>query len=406
MKVLFICNVSITEGVLSCAPWIKSLIAGLDRDIRIAVLSEGASDGTITSDGRSLVIYGYASGDVNAGAARALDSFCPDAVVIFGTERPYTLGALKSCISRGMAEHTALYAQGIALACAESYCEGVPAKVISRYTLRDVLRRQNIKSEQKLMFARARDEAEAMRMTRSFIGRTTMDRAVLGMYDPGASYYRCGDVLRDCFYDGCWSYDSCEKGRIFISQFYYPLKGFHYLLEAVSYIKSKYPDIRIAAAGYNPIAKSLTERELKDSSYIRYIKSLIKRFDLSDNIELLGSLSADEMKREYLRANVFVLPSSIENSPNSMAEAMMLGVPTVAADVGGVSDFAVHREEAYLYPSSAPYLLAHYLDALLSDPKGAQAMGAAGRARAMREYDRDENIKTFEAALRCIAGKE
>ena len=44
------------------------------------------------------------------------------------------------------------------------------------------------------------------------------------------------------FYEGKWNYGACEKHRIFFSQADYPLKGFHYLLQSLSYIKEKYPD--------------------------------------------------------------------------------------------------------------------------------------------------------------------
>ena len=111
------------------------------------------------------------------------------------------------------------------------------------------------------------------------------------------------------------------------------------------------------------------------------------------------------MKEEYLKANVFVMPSTIENSPNSLAEAMALGVPTVASDVGGVTDFAQHKTEAYIYPSSAVYLLANYIDSVFSDREKTEAMARNGRARALREYDRRRNIAAFENTLKNIAQK-
>lgn len=109
------------------------------------------------------------------------------------------------------------------------------------------------------------------------------------------------------------------------------------------------------------------------------------------------------MKHEYLRANVFVMPSTIENSPNSLAEAMMLGTPCVVSDVGGISDLAEHRTEAFIYPSSASYLLTHYLDRLFSDEKTALRLSENGRLRALREYDSEENIKQLEKAFTDIS---
>ena len=403
MKLLFVCGAKSTDGALECAPWIKSLAANLSGGYDLTIASTDAEPEaplTLTAGARQVTLRGCRQiiNDTNG-----LSRF--DAIVLFGTENPSMRDFLKVCKNRGLANVTAVFAQGISYPCALHYAEGVPARVINRYTFRDLLRRQNIKKEQKLMFSRAEAERETLALTKNFIGRTTMDKAVLRLYNQSAAYYRCGDVLRDPFYEGEWSCASCEKHRIFISQYYYPLKGFHYLIEAANLLKNKYPDLKIAAAGYNPIQKPLPQKELKDSSYIRYIKALISRYGLSDSIILLGTLDERRMREEYLKANVFVMPSTIENSPNSLAEAMALGVPTVASDVGGVTDFAQHKTEAYIYPSSAVYMLAHYIDSVFSDQTKTEAMARNGRARALREYDKKRNIAAFENAMISIAEK-
>lgn len=407
MKLLFICNASVRDDGLRCASWIKSIVTFLsdDTDVVLASAAEVHSPQRLSAavGDKKTTVLSIPSSASEADTDRLLQEETADVILIFGTEKSYTLRMLKACGRIGAAEYTALFAQGIASACARHYAEGVPNRVIRRWTFRDLMRRQNIRAEQKAMEAAAKAEQEALRLTRHFIGRTTMDKAFLLSQNPSAAYYRCGDVLRAPFYEGEWRPDGCQRRRIFISQYYYPLKGFHYLLEAAAMLRDKYPDLTIAAAGYNPILRSLSENEFKDSSYIRYLKTLAKRYDLTDRIELLGELDENRMKEEYLRANVFVMPSSIENSPNSLAEAMMLGVPCVASDVGGISDFAVHQKEAYLYPSSAPYLLAYYIDRIFSDDENAALLGKNGRLRAEKEYDRSTNIQNFEDIMKRIA---
>ena len=66
------------------------------------------------------------------------------------------------------------------------------------------------------------------------------------------------------------------------------------------------------------------------------IMSYMRIRELEDKVSFLGPLNAEQMKAEYLRSNVFLCPSSIENSPNSLGEAQMLGVPCVASYVGGI----------------------------------------------------------------------
>lgn len=406
MKMLFICGVTPTKNGLVCASWINGIISRLGSDFELAVLPERGQtidEQSVEALGKSILILSSQLWDSAESFAKTLERENIGAVVIFGTESPYTLPAVELCKKAGVLHKTALFAQGIACACAKHYAEGLPHRVVTRRTFRDFLRRSNIKAEQNRMESRAENERKAIEQIRHFIGRTTLDLAVLRMYNSKGAYYKCNDILRSCFYSGKWSLESCEKHRIFISQYYYPLKGFHYLLEAAAMLKEKYPDLIIAAAGYNPIEKSLAKRELKDSSYIRYIKSLITKYNLQNSVELLGELDAEQMKHEYLRANVFVMPSTIENSPNSLAEAMMLGTPCVVSDVGGISDLAEHRTEAFIYPSSASYLLTHYLDRLFSDEKTALRLSENGRLRALREYDSEENIKQLEKAFTDIS---
>lgn len=177
-------------------------------------------------------------------------------------------------------------------------------------------------------------------------------------------------------------------------------------MEAIAIVNNRYPDVSVVAAGYNPIGDDIDKRLIKDSSYITYLRALSKKLGISKHFRFVGELSSEKMKEEYLRANVFVLPSTIENSPNSLAEAMYLGVPSIAADVGGVSDFAIHKEEAFLYPSSASYMLAYYIMKVFEDPEEAARMGAKGRKRAIREYDRSNNSKRFMEIMKCVAQKK
>ena len=66
-------------------------------------------------------------------------------------------------------------------------------------------------------------------------------------------------------------------------------------------------------------------------------------------ILLIGALGTSEMKEQFLKANVFVCPSSIENSSNSLAEAQILGVPCVASRRGGTPTLIPNERMGLLY---------------------------------------------------------
>jgi glycosyltransferase involved in cell wall biosynthesis len=55
------------------------------------------------------------------------------------------------------------------------------------------------------------------------------------------------------------------------------------------------------------------------------------------------------MKEQYLKCSVFVCPSAVENSPNSVGEAMLMGVPVVAARTGGIPSMIEENRDGILY---------------------------------------------------------
>ena len=91
---------------------------------------------------------------------------------------------------------------------------------------------------------------------------------------------------------------------------------------------------------------------IKIASYGKYLKELMEKHGIQDKVIYLGNLNAEEMKEQFLKCNVFVSCSTMENSPNSVGEAMLLGVPVVASDVGGVSNLLTDMEEGILYEAT------------------------------------------------------
>lgn len=61
-------------------------------------------------------------------------------------------------------------------------------------------------------------------------------------------------------------------------------------------------------------------------------------------------LDEKQMVQQYLNANVFVLASAVENSPNSLNEAMITGTPCIVSYVGGIGNRMRMGEDGFLYP--------------------------------------------------------
>ena len=128
-----------------------------------------------------------------------------------------------------------------------------------------------------------------------------------------------------------------QSHSIFVGNSSIARKGCHFVLEAVSILKPDFPDIKIIVAGPSPFPRSISDWK-QYVGYPAYVRYLVKKLALEDQVEFLGFLRAKDMANTMCSAHVFVLPSCIENSPNTMGEAMIMGVPVVAAFVGGVPD--------------------------------------------------------------------
>ena len=261
----------------------------------------------------------------------------PDIIHIWGTEYSFAAEMINAAHGRTPA---VISIQGIISECAEKYTYKLPRDVVKGYTIHDLIRMDNIAAQQRRFRSRGRSEKEALKKAQYVIGRTAWDKKITKRINPAVKYYECEEILRPEFYSGqVWSYEACRKHSIFMSQAYYPIKGMHIALEIAAGLKKKYPDLRLYTTGRDAECKNISDH-FRQNSYERYISKRIKELSLEDTVIYLGSLSAKDMLKQYLRANVYMQASILENSSNSLAEAMMTGVPAVASDVGGTISVA------------------------------------------------------------------
>ena len=268
--------------------------------------------------------------------------FQADIVHIHGTEKRYGNDYIKACGSK----RVVVSIQGLLSSSYYYYYAGLSVcEILRAMTLRDILR-GTIFDGKKRFKKNSKNEVEIIKSVEHIIGRTSWDRALVASINPEAKYHFCNETLRDEFYNGeIWEYDKCNKHTIFISQATYPIKGLHQLIKAMPIILRSYPNAHIRIAGKDIIATNDLKQRLLLTGYGKYLKMLIKKMKIEHCLTFVGNLNANEMKQEYLKSNVFVCPSSIENSPNSLGEAQILGVPCVASYVGGIMDMMKGNEE-------------------------------------------------------------
>ena len=279
-------------------------------------------------------------------------------------------------------------------------------ELLSTTSLRDVLKGDTYFAGYKSMKQRGVFEAELIKHIDHVMGRTFWDYANCKALNPEISYHKCGEILRSSFYEYSWDYGKCRKHSIFVSQGILPLKGLHQVLKAMPVILRKFPDTEIYVAGPDILNKAF----YKHLSYGNYLNRLINKYGLKGKVHFLGYQNEAGMREHYLEANVFVCPSSIENSPNSLGEAQILGMPCVASYVGGTMEFIEDGKSGFLYRFEETDMLAMRICRIFESRELAETLSAGGRAAALERHDRariaGELVAIYEKVAKGKDGEE
>lgn len=407
MKILWLCNVELPQisrlqgrGASVFGGWLAQAADKLCAEHRLHVLYPGSER---CSGGSGNLTYQSFNGQDDAAVmAAALEQFQPQVIHVWGTEMKHTDDFIQEAERLGMLDRCAVSIQGMVSVYDRHFTEGLPEHIVRRYTLRDRLKRESIADRREDFVRRGVCEVDALKRARHIIGRTEWDRACTAQINPDAAYHFCNETLRPAFYEAKWELELAQRHTIFVSQCNYPIKGMHFLLEAMPLILARFPDTVIYTTGPDLLHPGLRGRVLR-TSYQLYLLELIHKYGLEEHIRFLGTLSETEMRDRYLNSHVFVSPASIENSPNSVGEAMLVGTPVVASYVGGTMSMMTHRQEGFLYQSSAPYMLAEYVNQIFADDELARTFSRAARARAAQTHDPERNharLLEIYAALR------
>ena len=320
--------------------------------------------------------------------------FAPDLVHIHGTEYGHGMVLMNACPDLKYV----VSIQGLVSVYHRYYLAGMSTwDVLRNITFRDIVRRNTLFHAQHDFYKRGLVEKEYIRRANAVIGRTDWDRAHAQAINPKVDYHFCNESLRDEFYTGeKWSLENCRRHSIFLSQAGYPIKGLHQVLKAVALLKDDYPDILIEVAGHDITNSATLKDRLKRGGYGRYIGSLIKRYGLEKHVKFLGPLQAEDMKKAYLRAHIFICPSSIENSPNSLGEAQMLGVPSIASYCGGVPSMVKDGKSALLYRFEEHEMLAVIMSKLFMSDKAMNNLSQSCQKEAESRHCREVNLDVLK----------
>jgi glycosyltransferase involved in cell wall biosynthesis len=239
-------------------------------------------------------------------------------------------------------------------------------------------------------------EARIIASVEGLLGRTDWDNAYATQLNPDALYCRVGEILRPSFADVQWKLDNCDRYSIIYTNAGNPRRGTENLLGAVALLRKELPQIRLRLAG------RVSER----SGYGRFLLRHIRALGIEDNVELLGFLNEPEMIKQLLSSHIFAITSYIENSPNSLAEAMTVGMPCVASYVGGIPSMVIDGKSGSLTPVGDIPLLAHTIRNLMINDNHAQYLGENARQIALARHDPATVISQLSNSYKKILERE
>jgi len=244
--------------------------------------------------------------------------------------------------------------------------------------------------------AKARREAWVLRTGRWFMGRTAWDRAALATANPAARYFHCDELLREPFHAAEWRPQGHDGSRLYCTSSTMLFKGGETLLEALALLRrAGHAGLRLRLAGVPPA-----------SEVGRLYRAAARRSGVAGAVDWLGRLDGAAIAAEIAAADVFVYPSHVDNSPNALAEAMLVGAPVVATFAGGIPSLLRHGEEGLLVPRGDAVALAHAVATLLADRELAACLGAAARQRARERHDPERVVARLLDIYAEVAGEQ
>ena len=222
---------------------------------------------------------------------------------------------------------------------------------------------------------RAEMEVETIQSCRYFMGRTEWDKLLIDLFNPNATYFHCEEALRDSFINSNkrWKFSN-EKKKTIVSVISRPwYKGCDLILKTAALLK-RFTDIDFEWKVYG-----IPEIKFYESVYG------IKAKDV--NVLPMGTASKEELIDALCSSSCYVHPSYIDNSPNSICEAQIMGIPVLATNVGGISSIVNGGVDGLLFPANAPYTAAALIKKVIADEALSKALSSNAIKRATDRHN-------------------
>lgn len=164
-------------------------------------------------------------------------------------------------------------------------------------------------------------------------------------------------------------------------------KGIVETLDAYAELKEKYPEINLLIAG--------------DGPDYALVEDYIKKNNLRD-VKLVGDVRGVRKRECYEVSDLYLFPSYFEGMPNSVLEAMGMGLPVIVSDVGGVSDFFESGKMGILIKGHSKNEICDAFDLIYNEKKKLKLISEYNREFAANNFLEDKVIEKLEDILQKV----
>lgn len=304
----------------------------------------------------------------------------PDLIHIHGTEECF--GIIQDAIKN---IPIVFSIQGLMAPYTEKFFSGISFSDAKKYeSVTDKIKQVSIVNNFNYFSYRSVRERNYLCNAKYIMGRTFWDKNCTLALNPKRKYYVVNEILRPVFYEKQWkgffSMHKISLVSIITAGIY---KGMETLLKTAAILK-EYSNLSFE---WHIVGYSHNEKWVKISEEVTGLKSAYC------NIIYHGKLDAEHVSDLLCRSDMYVHVSHIENSPNSVCEAMCLGMPVIATYAGGTCSLLEHEVDGILCQDGDPYVLAGSIIDYIKRPDIAYAYAKSARNRAIIRHDRKNVVK-------------
>lgn len=314
-----------------------------------------------------------------------IDDFNPDVIHIFGSELYQNLAAR---VTGNIP--TLLHIQGLLSLSIYIYLPPTVSKwqyYLSGKGLKGIIHNYQYLA---YWYRSVHREKAILKAVSHVIGRTDWDRQAMAVLNPKAEYHYGGEILREVFYEK--KARQLQNGKPVITTIisFPTYKGYDVILKTANILINEI-GLDLEWNVYGNVQPEFMEKHtgLKHNSL---------------NINLKGVATAEQLRDALLESTLYFHPSYVENSPNAVGEAQLVGIPVVASRVGGTDSMVEHGKTGYLYPVTDPYMAAYYIKRLIDNKEENRVIGKTAREVALVRHDKativDELLKTYHQIIK------